>query len=84
MAYNSKRRFVAGAVCPRCSAMDKIVVYNEEGKDYRECVACGYKDEMRFQQQPRELETRVNQTEEDKKDAVQVVTILPFNPTPKK
>lgn len=84
MAYNSKRRFVAGAVCPRCSAMDKIVVYNEEGKDYRECVACGYKDEMRFQQQPRELETRVNQTEDDKKDAVQVVTILPFNPTPKK
>lgn len=84
MAYNSKRRFVAGAVCPRCSAMDKIVVYNEEGKDYRECVACGYKDEMRFQQQPRELETRVNQTEEDKKDAVQVVTILPFNPTSKK
>lgn len=84
MAYNSKRRFVAGAVCPRCSAMDKIVVYNEEGKDYRECVACGYKDEMRFQQQPRELETRVNQTEEDKKDAVQVVTILPFNPMPKK
>ena len=84
MAYNSKRRFVAGAVCPRCSAMDKIVVYNEEGKDYRECVACGYKDEMRFQQQPRELETRVNQTEEDKKDAVQVVTILHFNPTPKK
>ena len=27
----------------------------------------------------RELETRVNQTEADKKDAVQVINILPFN-----
>ncbi len=84
MAYSTKRRFVAGAVCPRCSAMDKIVVYSEEGKDYRECVACGYKDEMRFQQQQRELETRVNQTEQDKQEAVQVVTILPFDPSTKK
>ena len=78
MAYSTKRRFVAGAVCPRCSEMDKLVVYNEEGKDYRECVACGYKDEMRFKPQARELETRVNQTAEDKQEAVQVVTILPF------
>ena len=79
MAYSTTRRFVAGAVCPRCSEMDKLVVYNEEGKDYRECVACGYNEEMRFKPVARELETRVNQTEEDKKDAVQVINILPFN-----
>lgn len=78
MVYNIKRRFVAGAVCPRCSEMDKVVVYSENGKDYRECVACGYKDEMHFKPVARELETRVNQTEEDKKDAVQVINILPF------
>ena len=36
----SKRRFIAGAVCPRCSEMDKIVVDLET--DSRECVACGY------------------------------------------
>ncbi len=77
MAYSSKRRFIAGAVCPRCSEMDKLVVYSEAGKDYRECVACGYKDEMRFKPVARELETRVNVTETDK-EAVQVVTILPF------
>lgn len=77
MTYSSKRRFVAGAVCPRCSEMDKLVVYSEEGKDYRECVACGFKDEMRFKFATRELETRVNLTEEDK-NAVQVVNILPF------
>ena len=78
MAYSTTRRFVAGAVCPRCSEMDKLVVYNEEGKDYRECVACGYKEEMHFKQVARELETRVNQTEEDKND-VQVVNILSFD-----
>ncbi len=78
MAYSSKRRFVAGAVCPRCAEMDKLVVFNEEGKDFRECVACGYKEEMRFKPVSRELETRVNQTEEDK-NAVQVVNILPFS-----
>jgi uncharacterized metal-binding protein (TIGR02443 family) len=78
MVYSTKRRFVAGAVCPRCSEMDKLVVYNEEGKDYRECVACGYKEEMHFKPVARELETRVNLTEEEKRDAVQVVTILPF------
>lgn len=78
MAYSSKRRFVAGAVCPRCSEMDKLVVYSEDGKDYRECVACGYKDEMRFKPVTRELGTRVNLTDEDK-NAVQVVNILPFS-----
>lgn len=77
MAYSTKRRFVAGAVCPRCSEMDKLVVFNEDGKDYRECIACGYKDEMRFKPVQRELETRVNLSEEEKAD-VQVVTILPF------
>lgn len=78
MAYSTTRRFVAGAVCPRCSEMDKLVVYNDAGKDYRECVACGYKEEMHFKPVTRELETRVNQSEDDKKDAVQVINILPF------
>ncbi len=78
MAYSTTRRFIAGAVCPRCSEMDKLVVYNDQGKDFRECVACGYKEEMHFKPVTRELETRVNQTEYDKKNQVQVVTILPF------
>lgn len=78
MAYNRKRRFVAGAVCPRCSEMDKLVVYSEEGKDYRECVSCGYKDEMRFPQQAREPTTRVNHNEQEKAVQIQVVKIIPF------
>ena len=58
-----KRRFIAGAVCPRCSAMDKIVVYREEDKDFRECVGCGFSDELRIGQTAQELETRVNKKE---------------------
>ena len=75
MAYSNKRRFVAGAICPRCSEMDKLVVYSEEGRDYRECVACGYKDEMHFKPEARELDTRVNLSEEEKLEQVQVINI---------
>lgn len=70
-----KKRFIAGAICPKCSALDRIVMYRQNDKDYRECVACGFNDEMRFQPKNRELETRVNVTEQDKQNA-QVVKII--------
>ena len=37
------RRFIAGAVCPRCGLMDKMVV--DSDREHRECVACGFRDE---------------------------------------
>lgn len=77
MAYSTIRRFVAGAVCPRCAEMDKLVVYNEEAKDYRECVSCGYKEEMHFPVVAQELETRVNVSAEEKQEQIQVIKILP-------
>ena len=52
------RRFIAGAVCPRCGEMDKIVV-DSQG-DHRECVSCGYTD-SRPSDRLAELKTRVNQ-----------------------
>ena len=78
MTAPTKRRFIAGAVCPRCSEMDKIVMYREGDTDFRECVSCGYKDEMRFQQQVRELGTRVNVTEEEKRSETQVLNFEPL------
>ena len=39
---SSRRRFIAGAVCPRCARMDKIVVNLDT--DRRECVACGFSE----------------------------------------
>ncbi|MEE4280088.1 MAG: YheV family putative metal-binding protein [Halieaceae bacterium] len=52
-----RRRFIAGAVCPRCSAMDRIVV--DLDTDRRECVACGFSDE-RPMGPVEEVRTRVN------------------------
>ena len=37
-----RRRFIAGAVCPRCGEMDKIVV--DMDSEQRECVACGFSE----------------------------------------
>lgn len=78
---NSKKRFIAGAVCPNCGELDVLVTYRENDDEFRECVDCGFKDKMRFQPQRRELETRVNKTEEDIAAETQVVTILPTKPS---
>jgi uncharacterized protein len=77
MVIKVKKRFIAGAVCPRCSEMDKLVMYKENEKNYRECVSCGFHDEMRFQQNQREIETRVNVTQEQKKVETQVLILDP-------
>jgi hypothetical protein len=38
----NRRRFIAGAVCPRCALMDKIVV--DLDTDERLCVSCGFSE----------------------------------------
>jgi len=68
---NLKRRFIAGAVCPRCKEMDTIIMYRVEGRDFRECVSCDFEERADFpiqgksiqgrSVQPEELPTRVNQ-----------------------
>ena len=55
---SSRRRFIAGAVCPRCSQMDKIVV--DLDTDMRECVACGFSDERPAAPAVEEIRTRVS------------------------
>lgn len=72
----TKKRFVAGAICPRCKVMDRIVMYRVDETDYRECVECGFKDEMRFKPVVREVQTRVNTPEAKVAEETQVVRIL--------
>lgn len=79
-----KKRFVAGAICPRCKEMDKLMMYKVDGIDVRECVACNFKDEMRFKPALRELETRVNITEEKISTETQVVKLILGGGTDKK
>ncbi len=69
----SPKRFIAGAVCPRCAEMDKIVMYSNDDGQFRECVACGYTDKQ-GEVQATELDTRVNQRKnEDDHTVKQVV-----------
>lgn len=75
-----KRRFIAGAVCPSCEEMDKVVMFDADGKRWRECVACGFKDAL-IEQPQEELKTRVNQPVPGEKplaheDEVSVVSII--------
>ncbi|MGC5701614.1 YheV family putative metal-binding protein [Pseudomonas sp. NFXW11] len=58
----TKKRFIAGAVCPACSEMDKLMMWSEDDVPHRECVACGYADTLNAQglSVPKELGTRVN------------------------
>ena len=76
MAFSTQKRFIAGVTCPRCAKMDKLRAYSEDGVDYRECVSCGFRDEMRVNSQPRELETRVNQAAERPENRVSTVKLV--------
>jgi uncharacterized metal-binding protein (TIGR02443 family) len=81
-----QRRFIAGAVCPQCSEIDKIVMYDDAaGQRVRECVRCGYKDALDENGNPTELVTRVNQPRPGEQplaheDEVAVVRVLDSNP----
>jgi uncharacterized metal-binding protein (TIGR02443 family) len=44
----NQRRFIAGAVCPKCAEMDKTVMYRiSDLEQIRECVRCGFKESIR-------------------------------------
>lgn len=56
------RRFIAGAVCPKCAEMDKTVMYRvSDTEQVRECVRCGFKETIRDDAPLEEPKTRVNQ-----------------------
>ncbi len=43
---NLMKRFVAGAVCPACGAVDRIRVYRDNNRLFQECVACDFHQRM--------------------------------------
>ena len=72
-----KKRFIAGAVCPRCGEMDKLLSYTNDEGVYKECVACDFVEKQAVQVELNELDTRVNNmpgTEEE--EAVQIVQMI--------
>ncbi|MBB1489630.1 YheV family putative zinc ribbon protein [Oceanospirillum sediminis] len=72
------KRFIAGAVCPRCGEMDKLKAWTEDDIQHRECVACDFTDAMSLiaDSAMDELATRVNQGQPDPKDEIQVVKLM--------
>jgi hypothetical protein len=44
MSKRTKKRFVAGAICPKCKAMDTIMLYFENNVEKLACVKCDYSD----------------------------------------
>ncbi|GIR64065.1 MAG: hypothetical protein CM15mP68_7310 [Pseudomonadota bacterium] len=43
-----RRRFIAGAVCPKCQALDRMVleVDVDDNEQTRHCVACGFSETL--------------------------------------
>ena len=70
MASKKTRRFIAGAVCPECQKMDKMVTYKQDGEDIAECVSCGY-----MSQRPKEEDVRAVNAEKDAQGVVQVSAV---------
>lgn len=82
------KRFVAGAVCPRCGKMDTVRMFRDEEREHRECIECGFSDSLRLdgRPEPSELETRVNSERKPEPSVVdreQVQPIRFFSRPPK-
>jgi len=74
------RRFIAGAVCPKCAEMDRLVTYTNDEGSFRECVSCDYVDKQEDLVEEGVLETRVNQLTPMELDE-EIVPLKIFNPS---
>lgn len=77
------KRFIAGAVCPRCAVMDRVVMYESEGKSVRECIDCGFRNVMGSEPEAEELETRVNSKKKTPQYQRTEAQPIRFYPNPK-
>ena len=48
-----KKRFVAGAKCPKCNAKDSILLFKENGIETVECTDCDYREQQTDIQTPK-------------------------------
>ncbi|RAH39418.1 YheV family putative zinc ribbon protein [Halomonas sp. SL1] len=74
----TQKRFIAGAICPRCAEMDRIRSWEQHSIRYRECVSCDFFEQLPIEEQAMpELETRVNrEPSQPQADDLQTVKIL--------
>ena len=48
MTNRERRRFIAGAICPKCNAMDTIMLYFENNVEKLKCVECDYQESQTY------------------------------------
>lgn len=60
MKKQLKKRFIAGAVCPKCKAQDTMALTKEDGVEKVTCVSCG---EQMTQSEP-QVEQAIRQHEQ--------------------
>ncbi|KZY29828.1 MULTISPECIES: YheV family putative zinc ribbon protein [unclassified Oleiphilus] len=81
MTQKITKRFIAGAVCPRCGEMDKLVTYSSDEGTFKECVACDFTEKQIAQVEMSELDTRVNHIpsgpDDEQAQIVQIVELKP-------
>lgn len=62
MDQYKNKRFIAGATCPKCNALDKVFTFERDGQSWRACVSCGFEESFAsYSDSLEELPTRVNQ-----------------------
>lgn len=57
MQQTIKKRFIAGAVCPECGALDAIRLVIQGEQESVECVKCDYRE-----QKPHEAAVRTGES----------------------
>ncbi|MDR5902687.1 MULTISPECIES: YheV family putative zinc ribbon protein [Halomonas] len=74
----TQKRFIAGAICPRCAEMDRIRSWEQNGIRYRECVSCDFFEQLPIEEQAApELATRIDRTHrEEPTEDFQTVKII--------
>ncbi|GED23739.1 YheV family putative zinc ribbon protein [Halomonas halmophila] len=81
----NQKRFIAGAVCPRCAAMDRVRTWEQNGMRYRDCVSCDFFEQLPIEDEtPPELDTRISQSQTapaSPQDDLQPVRILDPGPS---
>ena len=78
-----RRRFIAGAVCPKCQALDRMVleVDVDDNEQRRYCVACGFSETLQAKSTRNAPMPRAR-FERSKAQAVDVERIKILDPSP--
>ncbi len=75
-------RFIAGAICPSCQVMDRILIEEVDGVTQRRCVNCNFQEQW----QPgtgQPLRSRLERPKADRaveQQPVRIVTPAPRKP----